>query len=339
MHQIDPPASSTKSALAAVSPSPGDSSDKKRSLEDGDETPVKPKLQRPNVLEMVDRDWDEESVKKLLEGIQKFQTDWLRVAQYVGNKTPEQCILRFLQLPIEDAYLQSQSGEELGPLKYAPHLPFSKADNPVMSTIAFLAGLVDPKTVKKMTSRAIDSVKQERETLSAEGDNYVKEGSEIALASIGLRSHVFATNEERQMTALAHDMVQTQMKKINLKLKLLGTMEKSLEMEKKALQKQQEDVFIQRLSLAKHSQTLTAKIQQCLDDHDDKEKLQAHLNAIKEMQAHPARISIGKSQSSSKSAVNGSSQEQAFSSTSDLNEPFVKPVSVDAPQSYRYWSG
>lgn len=218
MHQIDVPATPTSRAPTSSTSSP--SSDKKRSFPDTDTSGNKAKIQRPNILEMVDKDWSKEDLEKLLEGLQKYQADWQRVAQHVGNKTPEQCILRFLQLPIEDAYLQSHSGNELGPLKYAPHLPFSKADNPVMSTIAFLTGLVDPNTVKQMTDRAINSAKQEQESSVPENNNYVKEGSEIALGALGYRSHVFATNEERQMHALAHEMTQTQTKKVNLKLKL-----------------------------------------------------------------------------------------------------------------------
>ncbi|SCV03406.1 LANO_0G03950g1_1 [Lachancea nothofagi CBS 11611] len=313
--------------------------DKKRQLEESTESPKnKSKLQRPNVLDAVDKDWTKQDVEKLLEGLQNFKSDWQKVAHYVGNKTAEQCILRFLQLPIEDAFLQSQTSDELGPLKYAPHLPFSKADNPVMSTIAFLVGLVDPEIVKKMTDRAIDSVKQENEKSILGKEHYIKEGSEIALASLGTRSHVFATNEERQMNALANEMIQTQLKKVHLKLKLLGTMEKSLEMEKKALQKQQEDVFIQRLSMAKNTNSLAAKLQQCLDDHDDKEKLQAHLNDLKDMQSKPARTSLGKGMSSTP-GLEGTPRDQAQKSVDSVNDPFVKPVSVDAPQAYRYWSG
>ncbi|SCU96063.1 LAFA_0G04038g1_1 [Lachancea sp. 'fantastica'] len=342
MHQIDPsPGVSPSEETKPSEPNLQIKEDKKRTLEDSSESSSpKAKLQRPNILDTVDKDWSRENLQKLLQGVQKYKSDWQRVAHFVGNKTAEQCILRFLQLPIEDPFLQSNIGDDLGPLKYAPHLPFSKADNPVMSTIAFLVGLVDPDLVKKMTDRAIDSMNQENEKkISSENSSYIKEGSELALATLGARSHVFATNEERHMNALANEMTQLQVKKVGLKLKLLATMEKSFEMEKKAIQKQQEDTFIQRLSLAKHSNAINAKLQQCLDDFDDKAKLQAHFNDLKELQEEPARTSMGKGMSSTP-VPDGTLHNQGRKSVDDLTkDPFVKPVSVDAPQAYRYWSG
>lgn len=98
-------------------------------------------------------------------------------------------------------------------------------------------------------------------------------------------------------------------------------------------------MFIHRLCLAKYSNTLINKVQQCVDDHEDKAKLQSHLAELREMQARPARTSIGKGAASSTNMMNGSSQEQALNSRDGSRDPLIKPVSVDAPQSYRYWSG
>ena len=53
---------------------------------------------------------------------------------------------QFLQLPIEDEYINPPSQGDLGPLQYA-RIPFDKADNPVMSVMAFLAGAVGPGVV------------------------------------------------------------------------------------------------------------------------------------------------------------------------------------------------
>ncbi|SCU99580.1 LAME_0G03950g1_1 [Lachancea meyersii CBS 8951] len=340
MHQIDTSPGETSAEENSSETKVENDGEKKRPSENDSESLNRKssKIQRSNVLDMVDKDWSKEDLEKLLQGLQKYKSDWQRVAHFVGNKTAEQCILRFLQLPIEDPFLQSRCSDELGPLKYAPHLPFSKADNPVMSTIAFLIGLVDPDLVKKMTDRAIYSIGQDTEKAISQNENYVKEGSELALATLGARSHVFATNEERHMNALANEMNQIQMQKVNLKLQLLSTLEKSLEMEKKVIQKQQEDTLIQRLSLAKHSNSVNAKLQQCLDDFDDKTKLQAHLDDLKELQNEPARTSIGKGMSSTP-APDGTPYSQTQKSLDDLKDPFVKPVSVDAPQAYRYWSG
>ena len=53
-------------------------------------------------------DWTDTEVLRLLEGLEQYGEDWERVAEHVGTKTKEQCILHFLRLPIEDRYLDEQ---------------------------------------------------------------------------------------------------------------------------------------------------------------------------------------------------------------------------------------
>lgn len=514
-------------------------------------------VKRPKVLQEsnIDDGWGKEELQKLLKGIQEHGSEWYTIAKGVGTKSPEQCILKFLQLPIEDRFLhQNTKSSDLGPLKYAPHLPFSKSENPVMSTIAFLVGLVDPENVQKMTNRAlrneeeikseisdkvvadIEPPKQENfkdgnatikeptveaigettdtlqnvaaikeddsstvepkdkgteensvtseksstiidskteteeedapsteeptdetkngetatgeelqnestsddgttseepksefinedtpvvgesknepvnedklveeskkepaneETVSvrelgepknesivedtstaeepkkelrkevtaaggepkkeaAEGDittseepgkeaiseDTVKDGSEIALASLGVRSHVFATSEERQMNMISNQLVNVQLQKIETKLKLLGKIEESLELEKKSLQRQQEDVLVQRLALAKHSHLVYGKFEDSLrtlsNPGDEKDKLTNQVTELKELLYNPPKLSIGAAFSIPN--INSSSNSSFEPSGAPKSENDVKPVSIDAPQFYRYWS-
>ena len=53
-------------------------------------------------------DWTDTEVLRLLEGLEQFGEDWVRVASHVSTKTKEQCILHFLRMPIEDRYLDEQ---------------------------------------------------------------------------------------------------------------------------------------------------------------------------------------------------------------------------------------
>jgi len=58
-------------------------------------------------------------------------------------------------LPIEDSFLEKgASGDHLGPLAFQP-TPFSQAGNPIMSTVAFLASLVDPKVASAASKAAL----------------------------------------------------------------------------------------------------------------------------------------------------------------------------------------
>lgn len=87
------------------------------------------------------------------QGLEMYKDDWNKVSEHVGSRTQDECILHFLRLPIEDPYLEDSSST-LGPLAYQP-IPFSQAGNPVMSTVAFLASVVDPRVASAAAKSAL----------------------------------------------------------------------------------------------------------------------------------------------------------------------------------------
>lgn len=465
-------------------------------LKDERESPVNADLERndrkpkrPKISQLIDKDWTQEEIYKLIELIKEHGTDWFNIAKTLGTKTPEQCILRFLQLPIEDAFLMDE--KDLGLLKFGSHIPFNKSDNPVMSTLAFLIGLVDPNIVQHLTKRAIslhdinvntganteakdaeerqeeqkeeqteESKEEQKEEIktdareiehtetgaeksepansnaadhstategtapaaeqvansdvtvdtsneknantpeneekeatevraektgeeglqkaeeknkeegsqeeaipveephqeeslenealsnketpsekqelpeeqavtvtNAESDARitVKDGTEVALATLGLRSHVFATNQEKLMNRTTNDLINTQLTKVDLKLKALDTMEKSLELERKAVHRKQEDVFIQRLSFTKYANSLMGKFESLLKQIPESPEIKQQLHELRTIIADPPKTSI-------------TSQSGNLQDSDDLDSA-NKPISIESPQLYRYWSG
>jgi len=104
------------------------------------------------------REWTDQETLLLLEGLEMYKDDWNRVAEHVGSRTQDECILHFLRLPIEDPYLDDDgSGGHLGPLVYQP-VPFSQHGNPIMSTVAFLASVVDPRVASAAAKAALGTV-------------------------------------------------------------------------------------------------------------------------------------------------------------------------------------
>ena len=99
----------------------------------------------------VSREWNDQEILLLLEGIELFKDDWNKVCEHVGSRTQDECILQFLRLPIEDPYLDDAAG----PVAYQP-IPFSKSGNPIMSTVAFLASVVDPRVASSAAKAAMD---------------------------------------------------------------------------------------------------------------------------------------------------------------------------------------
>lgn len=92
-------------------------------------------------------DWSDQETLLLLEGVEMFDDDWTKVSVHVGTRSKEQCISKFLQLPIEDPYISSDPSADIGPLRFQAGmngLPFEGSENPVMSVVTFLASAVGP---------------------------------------------------------------------------------------------------------------------------------------------------------------------------------------------------
>lgn len=101
-----------------------------------------PKKLQPPTLNLPKTDWSDEETLLLLEGIKQFGENWDAISQKVKTRTKEQCLLHFLQLPIEDQLLVS-IGDTSKSMQEQP-LPFADSSNPVMALVAFLASVVQP---------------------------------------------------------------------------------------------------------------------------------------------------------------------------------------------------
>ncbi len=115
--------------------------------------------------------WTDQEVLHLLEAVEMFDDDWFAIEAHVGTRSAQQCIRKFLELPIEDPYLSSEG--EMGALRYA-RLPFEQADNPVMSVVAFLAGVVGPGVAAEAAKTALHDLTADKEDVkpSTEGGEH-----------------------------------------------------------------------------------------------------------------------------------------------------------------------
>uniref|UniRef100_A0A8C9VI65 SWI/SNF related BAF chromatin remodeling complex subunit C1a n=1 Tax=Scleropages formosus TaxID=113540 RepID=A0A8C9VI65_SCLFO len=128
------------------------------------------------------REWTEQETLLLLEALEMYKDDWNKVSEHVGSRTQDECILHFLRLPIEDPYLEN-SDASLGPLAYQP-VPFSQSGNPVMSTVAFLASVVDPRVAAAAAKAALEEFSRVREEVPSELlEAHVKKVQEAACST------------------------------------------------------------------------------------------------------------------------------------------------------------
>ncbi|KAH9962840.1 Smarcc1 protein [Russula dissimulans] len=104
--------------------------------------------------------WTDQEILHLLEAVEMFDDDWFAIEAHVGTRSAQQCIRKFLELPIEDPYLSSEG--EMGALRYS-RVPFEQADNPVMSVVAFLAGVVSPGVAAEAAKTALHDLTADKE--------------------------------------------------------------------------------------------------------------------------------------------------------------------------------
>jgi SWI/SNF related-matrix-associated actin-dependent regulator of chromatin subfamily C len=247
------------------------------------------KLENPTYSSIPDRDapWSDGEILRLLEAMERYDEDWAEVAEYVGTRTKEECVVKFLQFEIEDKYLDSEPinkstgismlGAQQG------HLPFSQADNPVMSVIGFLAGLTEPSVTAAAANKTVEVMKQglrnqlEKPQSSEKGKE--KENADsmeidirhdttttttttttthsvsglatVPLATIAARAGGLASHEEREMTHLVSAAVNTTLMKFELKLKQFNEMEQILQAERRELERGRQQLFLDRLAFKK----------------------------------------------------------------------------------------
>lgn len=283
-------------------------------------------------------DWTDVEVLKLLEGLEMYDNDWAQVANHVGTRNREQCITKFLQMPIEDDYLngtaqqkhingatngasKQPSQSDLGPLQYlrdtkSAAVPFAQTDNPVMSVVAFLASAVSPAVAaaaaqsalgeltdglrKRLTKKAkesegtkekegdkekddamevdteqpkaseevgaqasTDGSGQEHKTSDAtktdkEGSavpkNAVERAASVAIGAAAAKAQLLATFEERECQKLVGQVLEAQMKKMEIKMAQFEQLESLLEQERRSLEISRKQLYADRLNVAKQVQ-------------------------------------------------------------------------------------
>ncbi|KAL8951198.1 MAG: hypothetical protein Q9183_007476, partial [Haloplaca sp. 2 TL-2023] len=90
-----------------------------------------------------------------------FDDNWDSITEHVESRTREECVLKFLQLEIEDPYLESNAHEarSYGALDNG-RLPFARADNPVMTVVGFLAGMSEPQVAAAAADRSVQAIRK-----------------------------------------------------------------------------------------------------------------------------------------------------------------------------------
>ncbi|KAL8921847.1 MAG: hypothetical protein Q9172_003809 [Xanthocarpia lactea] len=105
--------------------------------------------------------WTDAELLRLLEALELFDDNWDSIADHVESRTREECVLKFLQLEIEDTYLENTAHDtpSYGPLDQG-RVPFGRAENSVMTVVAFLAGMSEPNVAAAAAERSTQAIRK-----------------------------------------------------------------------------------------------------------------------------------------------------------------------------------
>ncbi|KAL3232944.1 Chromatin structure-remodeling complex protein RSC8 [Nakaseomyces bracarensis] len=133
--------------------------------------------------------WSDQDIVLLLEGLEMFQSDWGHIARHVGgNKTVEDCIDKYLSLPLQDR-----------DVKY----------------------LMDKYRAKEPTSNVSNVINIMEETITQLLDSQNKEIIEEKLL---ISAKICAEKYEVQMRVLAQELIKQYSKKLKIKLERLNNL-------------------------------------------------------------------------------------------------------------------
>ncbi|KAG2222280.1 hypothetical protein INT45_006959 [Circinella minor] len=226
----------------------------------------------PGRYEHAEDDWTDEETLLLLEAIETFDDDWNAIAEHVGTRTREQCIMHFLQLPIEEPYVSSMPSARILEHK---RTPFSQADNPVMSILAYLSSAVDPELASIAAEAAIEfqetgkrkKIQQDEDENMDEGTqqvkkprNAVEKAAAVALGSAAAKAKSLAGIEEREIRRLVHSVIDFEVKKLDTKMNHFDELEAVLENDLEHIAQLRQEVFLQRHAVKKTSKLVHDEI-------------------------------------------------------------------------------
>ncbi|KAK2734975.1 hypothetical protein FQN57_001410 [Myotisia sp. PD_48] len=139
------------------------------------------KLEESQYTTIPDRDraWTNSEVLLLLEALENFDDNWQEISKHVRSRTAEECVMKFLQLEIEDKYLEDpidSASSLFGATKGRE--PISQLDNPVLSVVTFLAQMAEPSVTAAAAGRSVDEIRRELQNQLEKGYGAKGKGKE-----------------------------------------------------------------------------------------------------------------------------------------------------------------
>ncbi|EEQ31403.1 SWI/SNF and RSC complex subunit Ssr2 [Microsporum canis] len=173
------------------------------------------KLEDTHYTTIQDREkpWSNSELLLLLEALENFDDNWQQISRHVGSRTPEECVMKFLQLEIEDKYLEDpvEVTSMLG--SAGGREPVGQLENPVLSVVSYLAQMAEPTITAAAAGRSVEEMRRElqkqldKRTATAakekDSDKSADKGKEAESLKAEDSMEIDTTNEGEEVAAVS----------------------------------------------------------------------------------------------------------------------------------------
>ncbi|SCU81438.1 LANO_0B03092g1_1 [Lachancea nothofagi CBS 11611] len=171
------------------------------------------------------RQWSDQEVLLLLEGIEMYEDQWDRIVDHIGgSKTLEACVEKFLTLPIEDKYIDEVTP---APKTYTSERTSPEVTETVDAAVQILLKGLDNKLLNEAVPKSAQQI----------SEKYLHEAQLIV-----------------------QDLVKLTLEKVDLKFQKLNSVESTLIEEKEKFIKESERLLSERQSLSKQVTELNEEL-------------------------------------------------------------------------------
>ncbi|VEU23521.1 DEKNAAC104681 [Brettanomyces naardenensis] len=275
------------------------------------------------------RAWSDQEILLLLEAIEMYGDNWNSICGHVGSRTKEQCIAKFIQLPIEDRYLEKQLSKKTY-LKFLEQLKTTGGEYQKNGASDVISGV--HQTLNQLLS-SVDPAAAEQFKNDEDVSKVAKAAFGALIGNADAKSHLEHEKEDRLISSI----LELSLKKFEIKMEELKSLESQMLDEKRSLALEKHNLLIDRLSLRKQAHVVRAKLIKASDLGATDEGLQLCEEAVLEANRAP-RIIVSK-KNELIAATADQEDEDVPDGDKDIEQnDTIQPISALEPQKYAMWS-
>lgn len=310
------------------------------------------KLEKTN-LNNDSKPWSNSEILLLLEAIEMFGDDWNLISGHVGSRAKDQCITKFIQLPIEDTYLFKHISKS----SYVEYLKKLK-DNKSVDLSTLLSALNnknnstanDNSVTATSTTTTTTTTTTTATTQTTLDFNNNSNGSVNDKIIDNVKLH--AKDELENQDAIITSILKLSLRKFELKMQSFMSLESHISEQQKYIDTEKEGLVLDKMVVNKQCSKVRQQLLKAADIVQSAknssamtpEALESSISeavnildrAISEARYDPSlesSLTPSKLNNESKDALNDGDD-----TTSKNDVDMVKPISVIEPKLYSMWS-